>query len=163
MIIAIIATIIIVATLVVATSIWKIQKKNSIKEFMSFMESMDLTNLPIVTFTVKNRKLNFMLDTGCTISIITQDIVPVIEPKMLDVKSSVFGMEGNLVECGVCTIDLKYKGNTYSDYFQVLDMKESFSKIKQESGVTIHGIIGTKFFQKYKSVLDFAEFKAYFQ
>lgn len=163
MVIIIIAIVVIVAALVAAIFIWKVQKKNKSKEFMSFMESMNLTNLPVVTFTVKGKKLNFLLDTGCIISIITQELVSVLNPKMLDVRSNVFGMEGNSVECGMCMLELEYKGGTYPDYFQILDMQNSFSKIKQESGVNVHGIIGTKFFQRYKSVLDFDELKAYFQ
>lgn len=72
-------------------------------------------------------------------------------------------MEGNLVECGTCLIEIAYKENKYWDQFQILDLDESFNKIKQETGVSVHGILGTKFFQRYDSVLDFSEFKAYFK
>ena len=35
------------------------------------------------------------------------------------------------------------------------------STMKKEYGVTIHGLLGTGFFQKYKYVLDFNEMVAY--
>ena len=34
-------------------------------------------------------------------------------------------------------------------------MKEAFGNIKKETGVTIHGILGSDFFTRYKYVLDF--------
>lgn len=139
-----------------------LNKKHNL-EFMSFMESINLTELPVVTFTVKDKKLNFILDTGCTISIINKKLVSTLDVKHLSATSSVFGMEGNLIECGTCLINLEYKGNQYCDQFQILDLDDSFNKIKQESGVNIHGIIGTRFFQKYESIIDFSEFKAYFK
>jgi hypothetical protein len=40
-------------------------------------------------------------------------------------------------------------------------MKEAFGHMKQDTGVTLHGIIGSKFFNKFKYVLDFDELIAY--
>lgn len=130
---------------------------------IDFGAGFNLTDLPIVTFYQGEVKLNFLLDTGCTISIINKKLIPALKVKHLEATSSVFGMEGNLVECGTCLIEIAYKENKYWDQFQILDLDESFNKIKQETGVSVHGILGTKFFQRYDSVLDFSEFKAYFK
>lgn len=160
----------IISSIIIATSIVAIiyswhyfKNKHKAKEFMSFMESLNLTDLPIVTFTVNNQKLNFLLDTGCTISIINKSLIPDLKVQMLKATSNVFGMEGNIVQCPLCRMTLEYKNNTYVDNFQILDLDESFSKIKKESGVSVHGLLGTGFFQHYKSTLDFEEMKAYFK
>ena len=42
---------------------------------MSFRESMDLTDLPVVTFYQGNKKVNFLLDTGSNDSIINEEAV----------------------------------------------------------------------------------------
>ena len=40
-------------------------------------------------------------------------------------------------------------------------MNTVFTSIKNETGVTLHGLIGNSFMQKYKYVLDFDEMVAY--
>ena len=40
---------------------------------MSFGEALDLTGLPIVTFTQGEHKLNFLLDSGANKSVINSD------------------------------------------------------------------------------------------
>ena len=42
-------------------------------------------------------------------------------------------------------------------------MKTAFENIKKETGVTVHGILGSRFFKQNESILDFCEFKAYFK
>jgi hypothetical protein len=45
--------------------------------------------------------------------------------------------------------------------FIVRDMADAFNEVKSNSGVTIHGILGSDFFQKYKYVINFNELVAY--
>ena len=42
---------------------------------MSFKESMDLVELPIITFYNNGKKLNFLLDTGANNSIINLSLI----------------------------------------------------------------------------------------
>lgn len=128
---------------------------------MSFKESMNLTELPIVTFYNGSTKLNFLLDTGANLCVINSRIIDSLNYKKLDEKGSVFGMEGNSVDIDYISMDFTYNSKSYSSSFQVVDMQEAFDRIKQESGVTVHGILGSKFFEEYKYVLDFKELIAY--
>ena len=45
------------------------------KDVMSFKQSMELCDMPIVTFYIGDRKLNFVLDTGCIQSMLDADII----------------------------------------------------------------------------------------
>ena len=45
------------------------------KDVMSFKQSMELCDLPIVTFYIGEKKLNFVLDTGCVQSMLDADII----------------------------------------------------------------------------------------
>ena len=40
-------------------------------------------------------------------------------------------------------------------------MSDAFGHIKKDTGVTVHGIIGSLFFNEFKYVLDFDELIAY--
>lgn len=154
--------IIILIIVVVAAIIFNgVQDYDRKKVEMSFKESMNLTELPIVTFYNGSTKLNFLLDTGANLCVINSRIIDSLNYKKLDEKGSVFGVEGNSVDIDYISMDFTYNNKSYSSSFQVVDMQEAFDRIKQESGVTIHGILGSKFFEEYKYVLDFKELIAY--
>lgn len=48
---------------------------------MSFKESMDLVELPIITFYNNGKKLNFLLDTGANNSIINKSVIKDLDYK----------------------------------------------------------------------------------
>jgi hypothetical protein len=58
-------------------------------------------------------------------------------------------------------MELGYINNKFISNFQVTNMDKAFDCIKQESGVMIHGILGTAFFEKYKYIIDFEKLIAY--
>ena len=153
--------IILVIVVITAIIINGVQDYDRKKVEMSFKESMNLTELPIVTFYNGSTKLNFLLDTGANLCVINSRIIDSLNYKKLDEKGSVFGMEGNSVDIDYISMDFTYNSKSYSSSFQVVDMQEAFGRIKQESGVTVHGILGSKFFEEYKYVLDFKELIAY--
>lgn len=128
---------------------------------ISFRAGYDLTQLPIVTLYQGDKVLNFLLDTGSNDSIIDSNVLKDIEHTMSDEKSSLYGLEGNAQEVGKCSITLSYQGLDYPYEYIVCDMTGPFSKIKAESGVILHGLIGSKFFNTYKYVLDFESLIAY--
>lgn len=128
---------------------------------ISFREAMDLVDLPIITFQVGGKKLNFLLDTGANYCIIDSNLIDTIEHAKLDLEGTVYGVGGAQVEVDYVSIDLKYKGVVYADMFQVLDLSNTFDMLKEEKGVNLHGVLGNSFFQKYKYVIDFQELVAY--
>ena len=128
---------------------------------ISFKESLDLVDLPIITFKVGDKKLNFMLDSGANLSVINESALSNIEHTLTNKIGTIFGMEGNVQKVRYAELTLQYKNNIYTDEMQVLNMDNSFNNLKKESGVTVHGILGNNFFQKYKYVLDFKELVAF--
>lgn len=129
---------------------------------MSFMEAMDLVELPVVTFYNGSTKLNFLLDTGSNISQINSSILPLLNYKKVVGKNmDVAGIEGNKVNTEFCEMILTYKGQEFVDEFCTHDLDEAFAIVKEESGVQIHGILGSLFFKKYEYILDFENLIAY--
>lgn len=129
---------------------------------MSFKEAMDLVELPVVTFYNGDKKLNFLLDTGSNISQINSSILPLLDHKKVEEKDmDVIGIEGNKVNTEFCEMTITYKGQEFVGEFCIHDLDDAFAIVKEESGVQIHGILGSLFFQKYKYVFDFASLIAY--
>ena len=140
-------------------SLYQINKKNKSK--ISFKESMDLTELPVITFVNNNVKLNFLLDTGSNNSLINKSILNMLDYKELDGTSKLIGVEGNNIKNSICEMKIEYKDYIFDTTFNIADLDTPFNVIKQEDGVQLHGILGSLFFQKYKYILDFQSLIAY--
>lgn len=151
--------ILVLAVAVIVNTIEDIRRKNKSK--ISFKESIDLTELPVVTFYNGDKKINFLLDTGSNISYINKSVVSSFTVTPVQGSSTFIGVEGNKNETSLCSMTLKYRDNIFEEVFSLADMDKAFDSVKKESGVTIHGILGSKFFEKYRYVLDFKELIAY--
>jgi hypothetical protein len=129
---------------------------------ISFRESMNLIELPIITFENNGKKLNFLLDTGASYSSINEaDLEGVAYVKTGDVGCGM-GIEGNMQEDReYIRMMIDYNNKIYEEKFQILDLSQAFGLLKKEYGVTLHGILGNTFFTKYEYVLNFAELVAY--
>lgn len=134
---------------------------NNNSNAISFKQGFDLTELPICTFYQGEKKFNFLLDTGSNSCIIDSNVLDQIKSTVINTKTSLYGLEGTKIDVSMCKIALDYKDNTYEFEYLIKDMGEPFNNIKQDTGVTLHGILGSKFFNKFKYVLDFDELIAY--
>ena len=160
MILEIIGVVILVLVVAfIANTIDDMRKRNNSK--ISFKEAMDLVELPVVTFYNGDKKLNFLLDTGSNVSYINSSVISLLVHEKTDKEMNTIGIEGNKVSNQFCKMSVTYKNQVFEEEFSIADLDEAFSVVKQESGVQIHGILGSKFFERYKYVLDFKELIAY--
>ena len=130
------------------------------KNEISFKEAIDLVGLPIVTFHINDRKLHFVLDTGANKSVLNAKIADKLEAAK-NGDSKIVGLDGTTKDCSYTTLNLTYRDSTYQENFQVVDMTATFKEIKKMYGVTLHGVLGSSFMEKYKYILDFKDMIAY--
>lgn len=155
------AIVALVALIVNAVEDHKDHKSNG-EPHMSFKESMDLVELPIITFYNNGKKLNFLLDTGANNSIINKSVIKDLDYKECTENLDTFGIDGEVKpSMPTCTMEVKYKDNSFEDTFTILNMDSAFRQVKEDSGVQLHGILGSLFFQKYEYVIDFKSLVAY--
>lgn len=128
---------------------------------MSFQSGMDLAELPVVTFYQGETKINFLLDTGSNNCVIDSNFLKNIEHTMCKEETNLVGLDGNNNRNKICIINMSYKDKQYECPCIVQNLGKAFSAIKKSTGVTIHGMLGSKFFNKFKYVLDFDELIAY--
>ena len=160
LILGIVSVVILVLVIVfIINTIDDIRKRNNSK--ISFKEAMDLVELPVVTFYNGDTKSNFLLDTRSNVSYINSSIIPLLVHEKTDKEMNTIGIEGNKVSNQFCKMSVTYKNQVFEEEFSIADLDEAFGVVKQESGVQIHGILGSKFFERYKYVLDFKELTAY--
>lgn len=136
-------------------------KQNKPKAVIPFKESVDLVGLPIVTFTNNGQKLHFLLDTGSDDSYIVPSILDklVIISKQ-DLSDHIITAGGNMQSDGNVTLSISYKNHTFINTFKINHMEAVFEKAFSTSGIVVHGILGSIFFNKYNYILDFKELQA---
>lgn len=135
-----------------------IKRKNST---ISFKETLDLTDLPIITFNNNDIKINMLLDTGSSISLIDSSIIDKLIYTKIEGITTMFGVGGEGSPGENCIMEISHKKEVYKNIFVISDLSGPFNTIKSESGVNLHGILGNDFFEKYKYVLDFKDYTAY--
>lgn len=127
-----------------------------------FGQGFFLTELPVCTFRQGDKNFNFLLDTGSNDNLIDLSIKDSIEHKTIEgATTHLTGVEGKSFEVNAAVLSISYKDQKFTDVFMLADLSAIFAKVKKENGVTLHGIIGSKFFYKHQYVLDFKELIAY--
>lgn len=137
--------------------------KRSNRKKISFKEALDLTELPVVTFISKGRKLNFLLDTGANNSILNSSVAESMKLQVEEfegIETNTAG--GNINLNTIVNLDIKYDDKRiYNECFLLSNMDEAFNSVKAETGVMIHGILGSNFFTKNKYIIDFDSLALY--
>lgn len=131
------------------------------RETLSFKQGLDLTNLPVITMYQGNVKLNFILDTGCVYSIIDARALKNLHYVKDDTQLSLWSISNDVEHTETCVIPINYKSKQYRESFGVKTETDFFDTFKRDTGVTVHGLLGSKFFEENKYVLDFKEYLAY--
>lgn len=137
------------------TYIVKVKKS----QIMEFKTSMDLTGLPIITFYQGKEKYNFLLDTGSNISYVNEKAN--LEVTRTGVKDVFMGAEGKDMDCENIIVKLYRNNNEYDCKAALADLSAAFEELKKSYGVTISGILGCDFMDKYNYCLDFKELVIY--
>ena len=69
--------------------------------------------------------------------------------------SLVIGIDGVKHETPIIEATFNFGGEDYTSSFSVLDATDAVMTVQEESGIQIHGVLGTSFFVENKWVIDF--------
>jgi len=137
--------------------------KKSNRKKISFKEALDLTELPVVTFISKGRKLNFLIDTGANNSILNESVADKMKLECEEfegVETNTAG--GNINLNKIVNLVIKFDDKRkYDECFLISNMDEAFNSVKAETGVMIHGILGSNFFARNKYIIDYDSLALY--
>lgn len=137
--------------------------KKSNRKKISFKEALNLTDLPVVTFICNGKKLNFLLDTGANNSVLNASVADKLKVEIVEFD----GVDTDTAGGTICVnkaahLHLKYDNKRiYEDLFILVDMTEAFESTKKETGVQLHGLLGSNFFAKYKYIIDYDSLALY--
>lgn len=127
--------------------------KDADLKFLNF-EKMDI---PYVTIDIQGVKCNMIIDSGSGVSIFDENfflhsgIMYTSTNKAVDVT----GIEGNEKTMNIISVSFKFSGRTLTEEFSIHDCTPMFMNFKKLYGIEIHGILGSSFFNKYDSIIDY--------
>lgn len=129
---------------------------------ISFRETMRLTGLPVIIMEIQGNMLNFVIDTGSSKSIIDSNIVNDFNISYDSIaETSLMGSEGIKSKAILGNITSIYEDEEYTITALIKDMKKPFDQFKKTRGLTVHGLLGSDFLEKYKYNIDFENYLAY--
>jgi len=139
-------------------------KENTSSFFsVSFRQGFISPNVPLATFHQGDKELIFLLDSGSEHNIIDKSVLSTITHTVLDDPSmpNTLSGVGGVSNVSACSITFKCGDEEYTDKFIVNDMQEALKLLKRETGVIMHGIIGSRFLREHQVILDYQNLTAY--
>lgn len=128
-----------------------------------FKESMDLLNMPIVTFENNGKKLHFLLDTGSNASLIDQDCLSELDIlAKRDIKEVMVTAGEDVPLVGEILMNIVYRDRPFTERFTVTSLAKQFDAAF-EGKIKVHGILGSKFFRRNKYIIDFKELAVFYK
>lgn len=115
------------------------------------------TGLPLIVTSGKLKNICFLIDTGSTHNTFF-DFVYVHfkdEFKLFDSTYRTMGIDGHYTETPVIEATVNFEGVDYTSTFVVLDASEAIAQVQEETGVQIHGVLGTQFLMENRWIVDF--------
>ena len=120
---------------------------------------VEKTGLPLIVTSGKLKNLCFLIDTGSTHNTLFDFVYEHFkdEFKLLNCTCRTMGIEGHYKESAVIEATFNFEGANYTSSFAVLDDSEAVAQIQKETGIQIHGVLGTQFFIENKWIIDFEQ------
>ena len=125
----------------------------------SFETTVTELGLIYATFTCNGKAMNFLLDTGSTISYVDAAAVSEMDLELHEYNDSVIGLGGSQDMDYYCSLKLETPETVTVIDLPINDFSGPFSFIERESGVKIHGLLGNNFLLASKYVIDYEKMK----
>lgn len=146
-----------ILTLLIIILVIIIYKKRRSITIVSFKDSFEKSNLPIITLYNDCYALNFLIDTGSTFSCIDSNTLKYLHYSNTNAVREVVSVNG-ISESPVILMTINDSEDCADELFTVVDMSTSNSV---NDGVKIHGILGSTFCRKAKFIIDYSELSIY--
>ena len=118
--------------------------------------SISKVQLPLIIVKVKEKYICFILDTGSTCNLIDSTVVEYFKDIVEPVGDyCISGIEGTKHKVDMITLPFNFEGQVYKPRFCVRPLLDAFKSIEDESGIQVHGLLGTDFLLENQWIVDF--------
>ena len=113
--------------------------------------------LPLILTTDNPKNLCFMIDTGSTNDVIFDFVYKHFKDYFTPTteNQNIMGIDGSLKPTIIINADLQFDDLRYKAPFAVLEANDAIIHVQAETGIQIHGILGTPFLLENKCLINF--------
>ena len=148
--------------IIIGITILAIIKVRKQRDNFSFKNAFKLTGLPILIFEQDGTDLIFILDTGSSVCVLDEASIPKLKDfKYLDREDNLVDVNGGKVKRRYGIFKFKCDNVDFENEFLISDLTNIRESVKEDSGVSIDGIVGSDFFSKYQYIIDFDKYIAF--
>ena len=133
----------------------RFKETHNYHDITEFKTKISKTGLIYVPFTCNGKELNFILDTGSTISYIDTQTAIELGCKFKNCDEFVTGLGGEQAITEYCEIKLETPTTVTEIELPLANFKHAFSQVEEESGIEIHGLLGNNFLLASKYIIDY--------
>ena len=124
----------------------------------SILFGIKQTKLPIIIVEIEDKHLCFILDAGSTCCLIDSNVVEYFKDIVEPIGDyCISGIDGTKHNVDVVILPFNFEGYTYKPKFCVQQLSDAFKEIEEDSGIQVHGLLGTDFLLENKWIIDFKE------
>ena len=129
---------------------------------ISFSKGFISPQVPIATFYQNGKELNFIIDTGSDDNVIAREALDGLKYEKVEMPGKTLSGVGGVFNVEVCNIEFESEDDKFTDTFIIADhLKDAFDNIRRCHAIPLHGMIGSKFLNEHRLVLDFTNYIAY--
>lgn len=124
------------------------------KGFILQFQNYGKVDVPYVTLNIQGIPHNMVVDTGCGISIITEDTLKSLEFEESPRKISLSALTSDSVKSGVVRIPIEINGRVIPEDFSVYPGTD-FGNFDTLYGIHINGLLGNEFLENTGCFIDY--------
>lgn len=129
-------------------------RNNYNKREKYYFQNYTAVEIPYITIDVQGQPLNFIVDSGAAVSMITQRTLGHISYEPSPRKIEISATTNESIPANTVTIPITIKGNTIKEDF-IVHSTDDLANFMVMHGIEAHGILGNEFFEKTKCRIDF--------
>ena len=113
------------------------------------------TDVPYITLEVQGIPLNLLVDTGCGISILQAGVAEMLSHEKSLREVDLEALTSDSLSAEVISVPITLGKQTITEDFALYD-KDNFANFQSHYGITLHGLLGTEFFEKTGCCIDYS-------
>ena len=161
MILLIIVCLILLICELYTLKLYRFKETDNYHEINSFKKKLSDTGMVYLTFTCQNKQLNFILDTGSTISYVEESAIEGLDLKRLSCDEEAVNLGGSKTMKEYVNLILETPTTVTSIDMPLSHFGDAFADFKQNHGIEIHGLLGNNFFEASKYIIDYNKKKIF--
>lgn len=131
-----------------------IVRKMLCRSFIYPFKDYDKTDVPYITVDIQGHELNFLVDTGCGVSVISKYVLERLSYQSSNRTVNLVALTPDSLNSNMVTIPLTVNGKRIEEDFVLYDNPD-FGNFKQLYGIELHGILGNEFLEKTGCQIDY--------